>query len=349
MTFYTQFLALFYLFALLDVCKTSLANKLTYGILSLFLIMLVGFRYGLETDYWSYYALFNRPNILSDTGMEIGFRWYNYLFKKLTALNFNAYITCTAFIFTGIKTYLFSKTRHPFVSMALYVSVFMIMNELNAMRQGMALMWIMVGVYHLSKDRIKTFVLCVLVACSFHLSSVLAFIILLLYKIKFSSVKQYLICLAIAFVVRLAFFTVFIEAVQTAFSFIPGASARLISKLLRYFADTSSFQVSIGLIRKLLMFSIVLYCGKKEAVNSIYTKICFFAAITSVTFSGVAVIAYRLPLVFDAFSVFAYTNSIKKLTWNNFYLFVLVLFICAGTYFQTLFQSESAVPYRTYF
>ena len=244
MRFYILFLAVFYSFAIFDVCKSTLANKITYWILSFFLVALVGLRFGLETDYWAYYELFNRQNILKDTGIEIGFRLYNYYFKNHISTVFNYYITITAIIFTGIKAYLFSKTKHPFVSLAIYVAIFMIMNELNTMRQGMALTWLMIGAYFLNNKSVKRFILCVLIACCFHISSVLFFIVLPFYKLNFYSERQYLIYLFIAFIIRFVFFEIFILLVQSIFSLLPGVSARLISKLLIYFSNKSSFSKS---------------------------------------------------------------------------------------------------------
>ena len=339
---------MFYIFALFDVLKSSLANKVTYWILSFFLVSLVGLRFGLETDYWSYYELFNRSNILKDKGIEVGFRWYNFLFKNHISSVFNLYITCTAIIFTGIKVFLFSKTKHPFVTLAIYVAIFMVMNELNAIRQGIALSWLMIGTALLNKGYFKAFILSVFIACCFHLSSILFFIVLPLYKLSINSEKQYVVLLFAAFVLRFVFFGTFIQFVQLAFSFVPGVSARLISKLLRYFTDISSFELSIGLIRKILVFGFILYRGKKQAINNIYTKICFLSTIISISFCGIAVIGYRLPLIFDVFSIFALSDSIKWNTAKNFIILLLILFISAGTYFQTLKVSDTAVPYRTY-
>ena len=167
MFFYFGIVFLLLFFSFLDFYKSSIANGIMFLILTIILIFISGFRYGLETDYWSYWSIFHE---VSKQKIELGYLFISDIIKVFTN-NFNYFLLCIAILSLGIKCKVFSKLDYPFIALLLFFLRFFVFFELNGMRQGLATSFIILALYLLYKKQtiLSFFVMCI--AMTIHISS----------------------------------------------------------------------------------------------------------------------------------------------------------------------------------
>lgn len=95
-----------------------ISNKIVFFMLAVYLILVAGLRYGIETDYWSYAKIFKSTSENHEVeGIEKGFHSLILFYKNMfSSKNFNGFIFMLAFISVGLKLFYISKLKEPFIS-----------------------------------------------------------------------------------------------------------------------------------------------------------------------------------------------------------------------------------------
>jgi hypothetical protein len=335
--------------ALLDLYKNSIANKITVFLCSFLIICVAGFRYGLETDYWSYYNIFNNRNLSRDTGIEWGYRYINIWFRTYISQEFNHFVTFCSLVFIGIKVWLFSKFNRPLLALAVYFLLFFIFFELNAVRQGIAIAWIFLAVHSLSRNNIRKYFVYTIIAVLIHISSVLLFLVLAVKNSTFTLKKICIILLCTLFF-RLFFFEYVLNSILVIIFniFQTPLFERIQILLTRYFNNDIKMIFSIGMLRKVIFMFLLFLLNRGKKINNIYFNIYLLNVIMSILFSGISTVGYRLSLGFESFLPFAVVTCLRKNTWKQFYTVFFIVLLSFGVYLLTLSNNDSAVPYKTY-
>lgn len=168
-----------------------LLYKRKFLYLNILLILLIGFRYNVGTDYWNYTNNFILQKL--DT-YELGFKYLNILVFKFT-LNSQILLLISGmisifFIWNGMKNYKIEKTILYFI----YFCMYYIEPNFNLTRHGIAMS---ISYYALSLKNINKKLLFILLASLFQKVALILIFIVLFEKIN---IKLYLLLLLISII-----------------------------------------------------------------------------------------------------------------------------------------------------
>lgn len=319
----------------------SISNSILIFISFFLMFFLAAFRYGIATDYWSYYNIFLGENIK----VEKGYLFLQNLIKFFGG-SFNVLIFSIAFLSMWTKYAIFKTYRNPLLAIFLYFTLYYIHLEYNGIRQGFAIAFLLYGIEAGIKRNKQHFLFYVLLSSLIHISSLFFLIVYPLcvrtYKISY---LKLLFILLFTFIFKVFLLDSFVDVVMNGF-FQKFSTNIFINKLSTYFV-IRKFEISMGLIRRILILLFyMLLTNNKE--HSIYFVLYILGIIIYMVFSGNAVAAYRLSLVFDFFSIPLFAKSSIKMTKKNAFLLIGLFLFLSITFVSNLIQPGYVLPYRTY-
>lgn len=340
-----------FLFALFQMGK---AKKRTifyaYVFICMVLFFISGFRYDLETDYWHYYRIFH--NITKET-LEPAFGLIIYLVKTLTN-NYNIFLIIIAALSIGIKAKVFKSINYYFIALFVYYLRFFVLFDLNAIRQGVGIIFVILAVYYLLDDHYKKFVLLVVIATMFHSSSFFAFSILLFRK-KNISLKSLTVLIIFAIFFRENALDFILNSFQ-ALSNLMFSSNRLISGI-KYIVNAQNTEVMslIPLVRIIIPAYCFYFLSKTDKQKQLF-NIFTAGALLNIMFFGYDTISFRLASVFYCVEglLLGYSvesnkvTNLRKINLKSFVCFIIIILFDSVSFFNTLTTSESLIPFRTF-
>jgi len=202
-----------------------------------FLLFFACTRFGMGTDYFSYYRIFaglpssfNNLTLLklASYGVEPGFSSLIILFKRLN-LSYIQFVAFCSFIpltliFYTIQKYSINKTVSLFIFFANYYAVYIE----NLVRQGIAMsIFIYAILYLISTKKTINFLILILIGATFHMSLIVALIvpvILKFNKILFLNKYSVILLSIIAFVAGIVFFRLIVSIIPRANSYVSWGS-----------------------------------------------------------------------------------------------------------------------------
>jgi hypothetical protein len=304
-----------------------------------------GIRYGVATDYWSYYGIFS-GNSIHAKRLEGGFRWLIWVYKFITnGASYNGFVFFIAFLSIGIKYVYFNTLQNPLWALFIYIGLFYINVEYNVVRQGLAIALVFLGVDSAVRKNFFGFLCFLLLAASIHISSFLLFPFYFLYskKIKISFFFFILLFIA-AVIVRLFVLDFILNRIAQIFT---GSASVMLNHLRVYLSTAAKLTITNGFIRR---FAIILayFALKDENKNNCGFLLCYIISFFMYFFfMGNDLAAYRLSLCFDVFALPLFGNMNIRYTGKNIIICIaLVILICITYFYQ--FRNGFALPYRTY-
>lgn len=153
-----------------------------YWALVFFTIIVISFRTETGGDWDNYYrnfkiiGEFSQNKILAEAGKNITEISQTYLFWTLYQFspNYGYYIYHSIAVFFGLfALYLFAKEQ-PYFWLTITISIpfFLIIMIMGYTRQGIALSFILIGLYYLKRFKVKNFTILTLIAATFHTSAI---------------------------------------------------------------------------------------------------------------------------------------------------------------------------------
>lgn len=180
-------------------------NKITFFILVLTMILIASLRdlsVGLDTEVYSiiYGYIQNGQN---NYRSEPIYRVINIL-----SPNFRCVLFIMSILTVGITSYvLYKSTSNPHFSLFLFMAFTIYSNSLNIMRQSLAMSFLLLSFYYLSRNKFKVFIYFVFAFLS-HNISLCAFPVYLFYRSRlFSNKKAIVFILIFSFIFGLLFFS----------------------------------------------------------------------------------------------------------------------------------------------
>lgn len=339
------------IFELLHLKLKSRQKKLLYSIIVIVLVLVAGLRYGLETDYWHYYDVFN--GTIEVSSLEIGFKLFNLLIYTFSK-NYGIYCLIVAILSLGIKGKFFFKLKYPFIALLCYYLRFYVLFELNAIRQGIAMTFVIIAIYYLINNDTRKYIVYVGIAMLFHSAAVCALFGLFLKKINLEFkhiVFVYVCCL----IFRLAFFDVVIASFSPYISAVLGSTNNLIHGM-QYIINSGDkmLEMNYFALARVIIPGICLYFIKNKN-NQMYFNLYFTGSVINLLFWGLDTIAFRIPAVFYIFEAYMLNDALlerklfghKKKDWIFTICFLSIAFCDIWTFMSYLVESTSLVPYRT--
>ena len=212
MTIYIAvFAVLFFVAIIFDILPFRLSPKLEFAIFSFLTVYLMLFAAlrttGLEADYSRYREMFYEISSIkslsrySGYSIEYGYMLFNRLFMGSSYYTFTAALVLVTVLPKVI--YIYTRCSRKFIGLAYYFALVFIQNDMGLLRQSIASGILYYAMDALSEGKRLKFTAIVLLACTFHSSAVLMFL-LLLTGTKHYSLRRCLcytaLCLAGAFI-----------------------------------------------------------------------------------------------------------------------------------------------------
>jgi hypothetical protein len=325
-------------------------NNYLIPIIAVVLTLLAGFRaIGVSQDDFNYAYMFDSVYYYEDW-----FRSRNELMAvviPVTLKNFGIYSYATVFLtfsalgvslkLTAIKKY----STNFYFSLLFYYSYFFFLHEMTQIRAGVAIGILMFTITDIYKRNIYKFIGKVLIASTFHISS-LIFLPMYFLNSKKINVKVYLSVLIITFFIGVT------RAVNV-FTIIPGFSS-MNQKLTAYQTLNSIFD-EVNLLNStnifyLLVLTVLLIFHNQLSQVSKYAiinfKIFFFAVTSLFFFSSVPPLAWRISELFSVFIIFnvAYLIELIRPKYAISLFLIIIIFMLFN---MNLFKQHIVNPYHS--
>lgn len=362
MSIYLIYAFVLLLFSLIEIrnARKTKAMRVCWIAVCVALVLLSGLRYGLETDYWHYYEMFNGITVVATTEPL-----FSVLMLVIRAVfkDFNYFVLFVAVMSMGAKEKLFGKLDYCFTAILFYYLKYYVLFELNAIRQGLALSVVLFAVYEYLKGDNRKFIILSLVATLVHASSVVVFVIPVIGK-KQIRLNNVVVVSCAALLVRV-FLIEKVAFLGTKYvSLIFNSSTNLVNGLKYILYNNLISNVDFISILRVLIPTICLYwLGVSKNDNEkgrknyqILYNIYLVGTTINLVFLGYDTISYRLASVFysvEGMLVALSLNRKKVYSFRSLNLertiCYLLLFVCdLWSYVGLLFSSTTLVPYKTF-
>ena len=320
------------LFALLDL--TSLRKNI-FILYTFFLILLVfvGFRVGIG-DTVTYYDIFRFPDKYA-TLIEDGYLWFQKFVRSILD-DPHVFIFIFSFLLLAVKFIAFLKiTPYPCIALLFYCGYFLIVQDMNQIRQGMAAGILLLSLSYVIQRRFIPFLILVVLAALIHAS---AYVFLIAYPL-FEAKKFFKKFFVLPF---LSFFTLFIDLneILTTYayqlldilSFLRGTAAH--TKITTYLIESqNNFAGPRFFVGSLFL---VVY-GVLFVVQNLKTKNPVFSGLLNIYFLGIILNFLGANLeflnriswyfIFVAAILYGYLVHFQKNIYNKTLLVLLLCFI----------------------
>lgn len=269
--------------------------------------------------------------------------WY-YLNKLVGLLggNFNFFLWVVSFLTLFPLGVAFVRcSPNPLFSLFLYYSLYAYLNSYNGMRQFLAISFVIVGYTYL--PNIKKFIICILVATSFHFSAIFS-LGALFYKILVMKRSLVIVSLLVSFLLGLVLN-------DDLFALLAGPYAQYLESDFGYRENLTSAVV-------LVIFMDILFCwcfftSTDNFKQSIWTKIFFFAIIL-INITLQLQLGARVILYFTLVQVLYFPNYFNhNIVKNKLMLKSIIIAYVAIVFMKILILGNlgeySVYPYKFFF
>lgn len=316
-------------------------NVVLFAILLFALAILSGLRAeSVGTDTGTYKELMGYIANGRGEYIEKGWLWVNEVVLFWEG-GFTALLVVTSILVLGPVAYVIAKASpNPMLSLFFYYSMYLYLNSFNMMRQAVAISFVFLGFYFLTKRKDLYFFLSLLAGCLFHASALVAILYYMFYKVSFKdSLTKWML-------------------VSTLIVGLLAAKASILSLVLGPYAvylesDVFGYRPSIALplIMTLLLNALYYFVDKTHrSVDKIWLKLFMFSVLlTNLTFQ--LALGTRIVLFFSISQVILFPLYLKnnKIKEKNL-VFTLVIVYFSLIFFKILMNNGSDVfPYKFFF
>lgn len=339
--------------------NTKVVEKISFYLLVIVLFILSGLRaMSVGYDNLGHEMIFN---YISNRQMSvIGFKDPGYSLMSFAVSFFGGYhlfiIVFSAIMIILLVYSINYFSTYPFISLYVYYCLYFLGNNMAKIRQGMAVVILLVALKHLHQNHKKKYIILVLLASTFHASALLFLILIILIKIDLSRIKM-IILLAISLLVGITGI-----ANSVFYNILNNDWVMNITNILR-FNRIKSYIGSEYLIRKggywglaytlinvILIFLLYEKFKLKENDKEIFiAKVYYWGALTSIILFDLPLINQRFSMAFLVTQTFLVTymisfinNKFKRLIFINSYL-LAVLFT---GYLAFVTNYDKFVPFK---
>lgn len=317
-------------------------------ILTIFLIIISGFRYKSGTDYWGYSDIYYLIGINGIVDLrEIGFSIIIYLLNKVTD-NPQILFFIVAFLTNIFIVKVLYKNSISFsFSVFLYLGLFTYYSTFNGIRQYLAASIIFLSFRNIVDKNFKSFLLSVLVASLFHETALIFCIFYFFSRNDIKSLGN--IVIIMLFVLMIIFYYPFINTINL---FLTNNRYEMYSDWL----NTEGQGVNILRILVWLLPILISYMYRKELVARYgdYIKVVFNLSFYGFLFMLLAIkhfIFARVSIYFELYYLLLIPCMCKCIPIKAYRLICYIVIICYFMYSTVLLLSgESRVlPYSMNF
>lgn len=351
----------FYIYLVLIVLFLSLVkranNKVVYIGVAFALFFLAAYRsLGVGTDSEAYYTIYyqyanNDAYVAANENYKTAeFIWLAMLRYFRNANNYRGVLVMLAALNAIPLFYALNKqSKWPLFSVFLYISLYFYGNSMNAMRQSVAMSFLLLAIPFLEKDKNQYYLLLMLLAMAIHMSALYVFLFVwAFYKanLNFDNKLKYALAIAISFTIGMFFTAWFKETLK------PIANL-FASSNYDYYLSGGTVNESRNLLSNLglnLVAVFMLYINKDA--NNIYFKLYILGVIMVNLLAGLGAFSGRVVSYFSLMQIVAIPNLLYlvKKTFQKYLYTVIFIAYGLSVYIYYLFKNLSEiVPYSNIF
>lgn len=340
-------------YAFLDVTNLK-NNRFLYFILFSFLVLFIGFRDNIGTDWWIYERLFLLKDV--ESIIEPGFNLIQIIVRRFFGHNVFSLIFCVAFVSVGIKFLAFNRLA-PLWSTAVlfYFGSFGVNQDMNMIRQGLAVGVLLFSLPFLSSGKIKMFVFVVLISSLFHVSSLVFLVAPVFKKMKDLSLIGVLVVVLSAslfmFIDIVDFLRFLVSTVIVKVLPIPIIQEKLMFYITSRFAVANGFYLG----SLFLLYYVILFGAYRKSINSDFYNVMYIVfvlggVVLNFLFNSFEVLG-RLTFHFQLIGAILYSYVVyaeKRMSLKFLYLVVLsvIMLIKVVSYVGSDNRRENFIPYK---
>lgn len=311
-----------------ETANKSLA-KVLWVFFCVYVVIIIGCRYKVGTDWDSYFRLFNEKQFDFNDG-GIAFYVIKTLIKGIS-LGFQTYVFIMFMISFVVKTIALKKiTDKYFICLLLYFSFWYLTYESNGIRQGAAFSFILYAVYYTIKGNCKKYIFCVFLAFCFHNAAIIFLPFYWLTKFHVQKIWMYI---TIAFAILFSHLGIG-ESIIMLFSerYIDSYFAQ---RSISYAIDeayNANVLLSFKSIHRIALLVVIFELSTKykcsEKMKSVLVWAAFLSGLIYFSFCQFEVIATRLSLYYRIVEIIglSFLPFIYKKNWQQF-LIIFLLFV----------------------
>lgn len=328
MIYYIPSLLLFFITILYysKGCANKSIAAFLWVIFCLYVIVLVGLRYKVGTDWYEYQLLFNDSSFdFKNSGIAF------FLIKsalKYASLGFQTFVLIMFLISFVVKVIAFRKITNKYlVCLMLYFSFWYLTYETNGMKQGAALSFTLLGFYYTLKRNCAAFLTCLTMAFCFHNSAIIFLPFFWLAKFKISKILIYSIVLGTVLFSHLGLGENIIQMFADRYT-----DSYFAQKSISYVVDESfnnNILFSFKSLHKIAILVVVVETFTRSKYDKKTKNIVLWASLLSCvvyfSFSQFEIIAARLSLYYRVVEIFAL--SIIPFIYRNRWYYILSIFV----------------------
>lgn len=299
-----------------------LANSSLFFVLILFVSC---FRYGVGTDFFSYYYIFRDNTSIEPLFYEL------IKFVKSIYNNFSLFIAIVFLLSFGIKLYVFKKISYYkgfFLSIMLFCSFYYIAYEMNAIRAGLAMSLTLLASYYAYIKRPYSYFITCITATLIHYT---AFVFLPFYFLLNIKINKKIAIILVLFSAFLSYLGVFSFLINFALEVL-GKS--LIASRIDFYSTSNDYAnnllFSFSTLRRLFFFLLILFSYDKINAPERLKQVIFYGGFISILiyflfaevgyFSGRLSVYYRiLECVWLSYFPFIFSNKNTRFLIVVFY------------------------------
>jgi hypothetical protein len=304
------------------------------------MICLAGFRYGIGTDYWSYYNIF--VNNISKN-VEVGYNFLMQSYKNVFPSNsFYGFVFFIASLSIGLKCLFFQRLKQPFLALLIYFSLSYMTVDFNIIRQGWAFSVIFYAFIFARKSNFFIFCILVILAATIHISAFIYFPLYFVCSKKITIKPRITIIIFLAAICVRLFFVSYLQMILL--NIVSIGIPELAS--LKHYITIGNVTPSeiLGIMRRSIIIFIYSILQKEKEHNDCFFMLYIIGFFMYTIFSGSHMLAYRLSMLFDIFIIPLFSDiKIKYNTRNSAAMFLLL-----GLLFITYFSARRGDPFSSY-
>jgi hypothetical protein len=331
--------------------KTVKINRfLAFGLI----ILIGGLRYKVGADWGMYEYLFDDINSLSDIfdkREEKLYVFFNYLLKQV--YNNYSFFIFILFSFSFSLKYYIIKLYSPdvFLSLMIYIFGVFLIYDLNGLRQGMAMAFVLLSIPLIVNNKFFYFLLIVMIGSLFHVSAIIFLPFYFLAKIKISNKKIiFILVCSIILAIPIRALVANSSALQLILELSTFSHYSTYNDEETYRVNTSI--LSIALLQRIIILVLFLYNYKRIKIKSNIKVLLrngyFISIVLFVLLSFNGQFAARLSFYYknlDILMVPLIVYSIRNKSVKLFVFIFFLIFCLLGTYRLINIPNGYLIPY----
>lgn len=318
------------------------------------LIIFAGIRYGIGTDYKQYQILYENTANSSEYIAEFSSNEYGYIFLmkffNILHIDYNTFLIIIEAITLIIFTYSIKKMSIEFsISFLAFICLGLYGNTFNIIRQMLAAAIISIGIPYIQERKLKKFIIVIVIASLFHISSIIMIPLYYLFTREYKKVFLAIIP-GIILVLNILGITSHIYSFIMKLNIIP-------SKYIVLYTNGKFTEMKFDTIYTVII-TIIYYIYYFTYINRIdYTKInhkekifnnIFFIFVLNVLIANNIWILYRIFILYQIIIVFVIPKIIIQFKKNQKQIVKMFMIIVLLIIYGYVTNSQNGIlPYES--